>query len=79
MKISGFNVTIYGDTNIGLSDQNYKIVGNFYFDNEEELNDYITGLKDLHQKTFNSGVKIETFEEKNQNNDNKLNQEHDGC
>lgn len=64
MIVSGFHITVHGDRTVGLFDMNYRIEGEFFFENEEELNTYIIGLKDLHEQTFDAGVTIETFEQR---------------
>ena len=66
MEISGFHITIHGDRSVGIFDNHIRLEGKFSFSDEEELNTYIIGLKDLHEQTFDAGVTIETFEEAKQ-------------
>lgn len=73
MIASGFHITIHGDPSVGIFDRNYRIEGEFYFEDEDELNTYIIGLKDLHVQTFDAGVTIETFEQRNQDIIDELN------
>lgn len=73
MKVSGFYVTIYCNE---LPNQKYRVEGNFNFINDDELNNYIIKLKELHEQTFNCGVKIEILDD---SNDSKIIDSHDGC
>ena len=64
-KTSGFIITVHGDPSVGIFNMEFRLEGEFYFENEDELNTYIMGLVDLHVETFDSPVTIETFEERN--------------
>ena len=75
MVVSGFYITVHGDQSVGLFDRKFRIEGEFYFEDENELNVYIAGLADLHLQTFDGQVSVETFEERNQSIINMLNSE----
>lgn len=65
-KTTGFIITVHGDPSVGLFDTQFRLEGEFYFENEDELNTYILGLKELHEETFDAPVSIITYEKNRQ-------------
>jgi hypothetical protein len=63
MKISGFYITAPGDPSVGIFPANWKIDGDFYFDNQEELEEFRKELNELFTNHCGEGVIVDTFEE----------------
>lgn len=63
-KISGFIVTAPGDESVGIFPSKWEIEGDFYFDNQEELNEFKEQTKLLFENYYcGEIVDIITFEE----------------
>jgi hypothetical protein len=63
MKITGFYVTAAGDPSVGIFSSTWKIDGDFYFDDQEELELLRKDLKEVFTNYCGEGVSVETFEE----------------
>lgn len=63
MKVAGFYVTAPGDPSVGIFPANWKIDGDFYFDNEEELEEFRKELNEVFTNYCGEGVHVYTFEE----------------
>lgn len=64
MKVTGFYVTAEGDPSVGINPIEWKILGNFYFDNQEELESFRKDLKNTFTNLCGEIVIVETFEER---------------
>ncbi len=64
MKVTGFYVTAKGDSSVGINPIEWKILGNFYFDNQEELESFRKDLKNTFTNLCGEIVIVETFEER---------------
>jgi hypothetical protein len=63
MKVSGFYVTAAGDPSVGIFSSTWKLDGDFYFDNQEELEEFRKELKEVFTNYCGEGVDVDTFEE----------------
>lgn len=66
MKITGFFITAHGDPTVGLFDREFRVEGDFHFDDQDEFNHFIIGMKELFEGIYDFGVTIQTFEERKQ-------------
>lgn len=63
-KISGFVITAPGDESVGIFPAKWELEGDFYFDNQEELNEFKKQTKLLFENYYcGENVNIITFEE----------------
>jgi len=59
MKINGFHLMVTGENPV-----TYNVEGTFYFDNNEELEEFRTKLKELFTSHCGGDVTVETFHER---------------
>jgi len=64
MKVTGFYVTAEGDPSVRINPIEWKILGNFYFDNQEELESFRKDLKNTFTNLCGEIFIVETFEER---------------
>jgi len=62
-KISGFSILFPGDMSVGIGDAEWRLEGDFYFDNEVELEEFRGRLKLTFENYCGEDCRIETFEE----------------
>lgn len=62
IKISGFYITSKGDESVGIFDARWELRHDFYFDNQQELEDFRAKLKAIYED-YCGQVTVETFEE----------------
>jgi hypothetical protein len=62
IKISGFYITSQGDPSVGINDAVWELKQDFYFDNEEELEDFRKEVVQLFDG-YCGQVHVETIEE----------------
>ncbi len=66
-KVSGFIVTASGDESVNIFPSKWKIEGDFYFDNPEELKKFKEELKKFFEINYCGEITyVETFEEQNE-------------
>lgn len=63
IEVTGFYVFCPGDASVGISDQEWKIDGVFFFEDEKELNQFKDALKEA-WSWFSDPIIIDTIEEK---------------
>jgi hypothetical protein len=63
-KVCGFYITIPGDMSVGIDDQEFKVEGDFYFDNEKELSEFKYQLMLTFSDYCGENPLVETFEER---------------
>ena len=61
-KISGFHIIVKGDPSVGIADKELKLEGEFYFDDNEELQKFKNNLKQTFEN-YCGEVSVDTFEE----------------
>lgn len=61
-KITGFHIIVKGDPSVGVANSEWKLEGEFYFDDEEELQLFKKNLK-LAFEEYCGEISIDTFEE----------------
>lgn len=67
MKTTGFYIIAEGDSSVGVSPASWKLDGDFYFDNKEELELFRIEIKKLFEfYCGDSEIAIDTFEELNE-------------
>jgi len=66
MKITGFYITAPGDPSVGIYPSTWKLENDFYFDNQEELEEFRKELKNLFEFYCGEATQILTFEEHQQ-------------
>jgi hypothetical protein len=64
IKTTGFYIIAKGDESVGIFDTSWTLLGDFYFDDQEDLEIFKTNLKTLYGD-YCGEVTIETFEERN--------------
>jgi hypothetical protein len=62
VKTKGFNIMFKGDPDVGIFSSRWELNGDFYFDNQQELEDFRKELQALYEN-YCGEVTIETFEE----------------
>lgn len=62
IKVTGFYITSYGDPDVGIFDQTWKIEGDFYFDDETQLEEMREKIKEAFE-VYTENLGVETFEE----------------
>jgi hypothetical protein len=62
IKTKGFHIIFKGDSSVGIFDSRWELNGDFYFDNQEELESFRKELQVLYEN-YCGEVTIETFEE----------------
>jgi len=62
-KINGFHITMKGDPSVGIANREWKLEGEFYFDNETELQIFKNNLKLTFEEYCGEISTIDTFEE----------------
>lgn len=64
MKTTGFFIYADGDSSAGISPTSWKLDGDFYFDDQEELDLFRTEIKNLFEfYCGDSGITVDSFEE----------------
>ena len=63
-KISGFYILFPGDMSVGISDAEWRLDGDFYFDDEVELEEFKARLKLTFENYCGDNCQIETYEER---------------
>lgn len=62
IKITGFYITSHGDYSVGIFDQTWKIDGDFFFNDKEELEQFRKQIKQSFE-LIAENISVETFEE----------------
>ena len=71
MKTTGFYIYAEGDSSVGVSPTSWKLDGDFYFDNKEDMELFRAELKNLFEfYCGDSGIAVDTFEELNERYEN---------
>jgi hypothetical protein len=63
MKVTGFIISAQGDPSVGINPATWKLEEDFYFDNQEELEEFKNQLKELFTNYCGEISFIETYEE----------------
>lgn len=63
IKVTGFYITSYGDADVGIFDQTWKIEGDFYFDDKTQLEEMRQKIKEAFEVVYAENLGVETFEE----------------
>jgi len=63
MKITGFYITAKGDPSVGINESQWKLEEDFYFDNQEELEEFRNELKKFFNYFYGEGISVKTYEE----------------
>jgi hypothetical protein len=63
MNITGFYITAKGDPSVGINESQWKLEEDFYFDNQEELEEFKNELKKFFNYFYGEGISVETYEE----------------
>jgi Fe2+ transport system protein B len=63
MKITGFIISAQGDSSVGINPTTWKLEEDFYFDDQEELEEFRNQLKELFTNYCGEISFIETYEE----------------
>lgn len=64
IESKGFEVNFYGDPSVGIFSSTWTISGDFYFENEEELNMFQSKIIEAFEYASDTPISIWTFEEK---------------
>ena len=62
IKVGGFHIIMKGDPSVGIADREWKLEGEFYFDDKEELQLFKNNLKQTFEE-YCGEISIDTFEE----------------
>jgi len=73
-KVSGFYIKSPGDMSVGIQDSVWKLDGDFYFDNTDELEEFRALLNLTFQSYVGEDCRVETFEEQQLEIDEELEQ-----
>jgi hypothetical protein len=71
-KITGFYIKLPGDMSVGIQDSEWKLDGDFYFDNQVELDEFRALLQLTFESYCGESCKVETFEEQQLEIDEEL-------
>lgn len=63
IKVNGFYIRMPGDPSVGIADREWKLEGQFYFDDKEELQVFKNNLKQTFENYCGEISAIDTFEE----------------
>ena len=63
MKITGFIISAQGDSSVGINSATWKLEEDFYFDDQEELEEFKNQLKELFTGYCGEISFVETYEE----------------
>jgi Fe2+ transport system protein B len=63
MKVTGFIISAQGDPSVGINPATWKLEEDFYFDDQEELEEFKNQLKELFTNYCGEISFIETYEE----------------
>ena len=63
MKVSGFIISAQGDPSVGINPATWKLEEDFYFDDQEELEEFKNQLKELFTNYCGEISFVETYEE----------------
>jgi hypothetical protein len=66
MKITGFYITAPGDPSVGIQPATWELRNDFYFDNQEELEEFRNEIKSLFESYCGEVTDVITFEEEQQ-------------
>lgn len=66
MKIEGFYITANGDSSVGINPSTWELRNDFYFDNQEELEEFRKELKSFFESYCGEVADVLTFEEERQ-------------
>lgn len=66
MKIKGFYITANGDPSVGINPATWELRNDFYFDNQEELEEFRKELKSFFEFYCGEVTDVLTFEEEQQ-------------
>jgi hypothetical protein len=72
IKVSGFHITFPGDVSMDADDTEWKLEGDFHFDNENELEEFKAHLNLTFRSYTGEDCLIETFEERQLQIDTEL-------
>jgi hypothetical protein len=73
-RIAGFYIKLPGDMSVGIPDSEWKLDGDFYFDNADELEEFRAKLKLTFEDYCGENCRVETFEEQQMEIDEELQQ-----
>ena len=73
-KVTGFYIKSPGDMSVGIQDSVWKLDGDFYFDNTDELEEFRALLNLTFQTYVGEDCLVETFEEQQLEIDEELEQ-----
>lgn len=62
IKVTGFYITAYGDASVGMFDQTWKIDGDFYFEDQEHLEEMRQKIKEAFE-VYTENLAVQTAEE----------------
>jgi len=63
IKISGFHITTQGDLSVGINSVTWEIINDFYFDNQDQLEEFRDEIKQLFEFYCGGNIKVQTIEE----------------
>ena len=63
IKVTGFYIIFPGDPSVGINESQWKLEGDFYFDNQDELEEFRALLNLTYQNYVGDDCNIITFEE----------------
>ncbi len=63
IKVTGFYIVFPGDPSVGIFESQWKLEGDFYFDNQDELEEFRALLNLTYRNYVGDDCKIITFEE----------------
>ena len=66
MKVEGFYITANGDPTVGINPATWELRNDFYFDNQEELEEFRNEIKSLFESYCGEVTNVITFEEEQQ-------------
>jgi hypothetical protein len=70
IKVSGFHITAQGDESVGISSASWELRNDFYFDNQEELEEFKMEIRSLFEWYCGEVTSVVTFEEYEKKNGN---------
>ena len=63
IKVTGFYIIFPGDPSVGIFESQWKLYGDFYFDNQDELEEFRALLNLTYRNYVGEDCNITTFEE----------------
>lgn len=76
MKIKGFYITANGDPSVGINPATWELRNDFYFDNQEELEEFRKELKSFFEFYCGEVTDVLTFEEEQQMIDEEIREQY---